>query len=474
MDWLAEMSHQTGSIRSILRWCLRYLRQGWGYTCYLVWLAFSQDELGIFAAPLLGGATEIARIASLLAILVGGLIIVAFAPRFAPLRHKRDLMLLTGVMGSVGTTLRLIAQAGLLGSSAFIIGCAACGLTSALIVAAWLERFMDQGLHSVVWSYFACAIASIPVCCLLAVVPAPLAWSVLVALPLASIVSLLRAPAVAPDSKPAAQEESASGRAQFADAARILVVVALSSLATQAIRLQSEVPSPGLTPGSALVVSLLPSLVAAAAATVIATYAYLFHTSSVFYVAVPVITAAALLTLAQSGSWTVFMTSTLSSSLCDHLLAQLAICLFLDMRAGSHLRYAGALQAAQMVGAIPSSLPTLIAAGPQVTGVMALVCMIAVPLVVMSSTLAFSMKQSPVEESGADVTRKIEAVSQEYSLTPREREVLLIWGTGHTGACVEERLGITRNTVRTHLDHIYQKTGSHSKEELLQLIDRHA
>ena len=64
------------------------------------------------------------------------------------------------------------------------------------------------------------------------------------------------------------------------------------------------------------------------------------------------------------------------------------------------------------------------------------------------------------------------ALAQEFSLTPRELEVLQAWATGHNAAYIEESLGISRNTVKTHLNHIYQKTGTAGREELLGLIDR--
>ena len=43
--------------------------------------------------------------------------------------------------------------------------------------------------------------------------------------------------------------------------------------------------------------------------------------------------------------------------------------------------------------------------------------------------------------------------------------------TGHTGAYIEKRLFISKNTVKTHLNHIYAKTNTSNREELLQLLE---
>ena len=63
-------------------------------------------------------------------------------------------------------------------------------------------------------------------------------------------------------------------------------------------------------------------------------------------------------------------------------------------------------------------------------------------------------------------------LAQECGLTPREVEVLQAWSTGHNAAYIEQNLGISRNTVKTHLNHIYQKTGTAGREELLGLLDQ--
>ena len=73
---------------------------------------------------------------------------------------------------------------------------------------------------------------------------------------------------------------------------------------------------------------------------------------------------------------------------------------------------------------------------------------------------------------GDQLERAVCDLAQECGLTPREVEVLQAWSTGHNAAYIEQNLGISRNTVKTHLNHIYQKTGTAGREELLGLLDR--
>ena len=63
-------------------------------------------------------------------------------------------------------------------------------------------------------------------------------------------------------------------------------------------------------------------------------------------------------------------------------------------------------------------------------------------------------------------------VAEEHGLTPRETEVMILFAKGRSSARIQEDLVLSRGTVTTHLQHIYQKCDVHSKQELLDLIER--
>lgn len=66
----------------------------------------------------------------------------------------------------------------------------------------------------------------------------------------------------------------------------------------------------------------------------------------------------------------------------------------------------------------------------------------------------------------------VDAFSSNYGLSPREQEVLQLLVDGATTVTIAERLGISPHTVRDHLKHLYRKTETSSRSELLGLLSR--
>lgn len=62
-------------------------------------------------------------------------------------------------------------------------------------------------------------------------------------------------------------------------------------------------------------------------------------------------------------------------------------------------------------------------------------------------------------------------VSREYSLTPRETEVLFLLAKGRNAQHIAKALTLSPGTVKTHTAHIYQKTGVQSQQALMDLVD---
>lgn len=57
-----------------------------------------------------------------------------------------------------------------------------------------------------------------------------------------------------------------------------------------------------------------------------------------------------------------------------------------------------------------------------------------------------------------------------YSLTQREYETLRLIAVGKRLKAVAEEQGVSENTVKSHVSHIYSKLGVHSREELMSLM----
>lgn len=73
-------------------------------------------------------------------------------------------------------------------------------------------------------------------------------------------------------------------------------------------------------------------------------------------------------------------------------------------------------------------------------------------------------------DAGQSIQARVTTAAQRYGLSPREAEVLSIWVTGCTASYIEKSLFISRSTVKTHLNHIYMKTNTANRDELVRLV----
>ncbi len=88
---------------------------------------------------------------------------------------------------------------------------------------------------------------------------------------------------------------------------------------------------------------------------------------------------------------------------------------------------------------------------------------------------AASQGSAPVDAADASPAAGLDARINElagaYLLSARETEVFRLWATGHTLKYIQEKLYLSPSTVKTHVRHIYDKTGKHSRAEIVELLD---
>ena len=65
-----------------------------------------------------------------------------------------------------------------------------------------------------------------------------------------------------------------------------------------------------------------------------------------------------------------------------------------------------------------------------------------------------------------------EVVAKTYGLSARQREVLGMLARGRNADYVTEKLIISAHTAKAHIYNIYQKTGVHSRQELMDLVEK--
>ena len=81
---------------------------------------------------------------------------------------------------------------------------------------------------------------------------------------------------------------------------------------------------------------------------------------------------------------------------------------------------------------------------------------------------------TPAPKSADSYALACEAIADEYGLTPRERETLLLLGRGRTARIIGPALGMSDATVKTHIAHIYRKLGINSQQALLDIVEERA
>ncbi|WP_314009534.1 helix-turn-helix transcriptional regulator [Cryptobacterium curtum] len=81
-----------------------------------------------------------------------------------------------------------------------------------------------------------------------------------------------------------------------------------------------------------------------------------------------------------------------------------------------------------------------------------------------------TVSQAVMDPPGqSDAAIRARLIAERNGLSEREQDVLEAWLKGYTASSVGDHLHISKNTVKTHLKHIYQKTGVTDKEELITL-----
>ncbi len=81
------------------------------------------------------------------------------------------------------------------------------------------------------------------------------------------------------------------------------------------------------------------------------------------------------------------------------------------------------------------------------------------------------LSPSSVDVAGDTVSAGCAVAVERYGLSRREAEVLDLLARGRDVPYVAEELVISKNTVRTHTKSIFAKTGVHSRQELIDLVE---
>lgn len=142
---------------------------------------------------------------------------------------------------------------------------------------------------------------------------------------------------------------------------------------------------------------------------------------------------------------------------------------------------AAGLYGTVMLGQSLAAVPTVVLRGDgwpaglgavdaRTASLMALFLLLVVSLLALRE-VDLSVSASPVMPEGAVDTGALRAFCERFGLTARETAVLERLAAGMSIAQVSEELFIAPGTVRAHTNHLYEKAGVHSREELLAKLE---
>lgn len=69
------------------------------------------------------------------------------------------------------------------------------------------------------------------------------------------------------------------------------------------------------------------------------------------------------------------------------------------------------------------------------------------------------------------VLERRRSVARKHGLSNRETEIFLLLAQGRSRPYIRDSLYLSKNTVATHIRHIYEKLGIHSQQELIDLVE---
>lgn len=80
----------------------------------------------------------------------------------------------------------------------------------------------------------------------------------------------------------------------------------------------------------------------------------------------------------------------------------------------------------------------------------------------------------PVPTAAEDLDARCQRLADRHRLSKRERDVLVLLAKGRSVPFIAEEFTVSKGTVKTHVRHVYEKLGIHSKQELLNMVEESA
>lgn len=106
-----------------------------------------------------------------------------------------------------------------------------------------------------------------------------------------------------------------------------------------------------------------------------------------------------------------------------------------------------------------------------VVGTLTLVALAASVAVAMVLRRESKKGERPADDEGPLQGRSFDAFCDRFGLTDREREIVRLYAGGRSAPFIASQLHLATSTVKTHIGNVYAKTGVHTKQDLLNILD---
>jgi DNA-binding CsgD family transcriptional regulator len=459
----------TGILAQPLRWFL-------GYAFLSAWtmVLYSSGVLIIDSNNLL--PLPLVHLSSSGSMIVTSALIVVLATRLTPLSHRRELLYLIAALGALATAGVVFVSSGALGANWMFVFVGLTAFSGAWLQVSWLEFLATQGIRGTLFCLGITAFLGTLLFLVITLIPQELGIVFSCLLPILGLASLrpLQSDRLInyQSTKTATHhtKRPSLGELFRQTPLALIATVGIVFFSYGAIRtLQLPVDPTAVTLPDTLV-SLTTGVLAIGIALAIALYSYRMNTAIAFYIAIPCVIVASLLIAVPDSLPKALPQTAVSTG--TELVRLLIFALFIELSITKRIPAIflfALLGSIQFAGTLLGQLFAVVIAGDAL--VIALAVMIALVIAMLVLVAARRSLSAEGIASQADTARALDDLARTSALTPRECEVLQIWASGHNSAYIEERLHISKNTVKTHLSHIYAKTGTSNREELLTFLE---
>jgi DNA-binding CsgD family transcriptional regulator len=409
-----------------------------------------------------------AHIGSSLSFTIGALGLAIAFRRISPLSTRRELIIGCGSVGALAVAAAFLASNELLDIFWLYIAISGCGFILAVLIIAYAEMFASYGTKGTIVMLVTSTVINYLLYLIVSNLSTSLMQIIAALLPIVSSYLLK-----GKDIKPQSEDTSLSFKSLLRNLPLRLCFAGTLLFCTYGVLRSVSMFS---KPDSDDVLNFLMMLLVFVLPNLVATFIAMLFSGKNINKCFPVIIALSVLSaLVISIPTLSFDYSIAISGLGSETLSYLIWFIIVDMVQAEKVNALLAvsfLQVCKELGILLGQLiGEFIVVTPSSAVTIILVILVAAALIGIGNTSMVITVIEPRSDVVGISKINISALSERFSLTSREQEVLELWSLGHSSGFIEQKLSISHNTAKTHIANIYRKVGVRSRDQLKALVD---